>query len=158
MAVQPKTVTTERKTVMNHSATAFKAREQLKGFLGELSPHFSKPPAKFVGDMVYGIQASQDVKLSQIARALDEPISMKKLEDRLSRMLWSEGIDQEIFGGIARLGARRIRQDTLIVIDPTDIQNLYAEKMPGSELSFQLPPNPANCAHRSTRHAAACPA
>lgn len=129
MAVQPKTVTTERKTVMNNSATAFKAREQLKGFLGELSPHFSKPLGKFVGDMVYGIQASQDVKLSQIARALDEPISMKKLEDRLSRMLLSEGIDQEIFGVIARLGARRIRQDTLIVIDPTDIQKLYAEKM-----------------------------
>lgn len=114
---------------MNHSATAFKAREQLKGFLGELSPHFSRPTGKFVGDMIYGIQASQDVKLSQIARALDEPISMKKLEDRLSRMLWSEAIEPEIFGVIARLGARRIRQDTLIVIDPTDIQKLYAEKM-----------------------------
>lgn len=114
---------------MNHSATAFKAREQLKGFLGELSPHFSKPLAKFVGDMVYGIQASQDVKLSQIARALDEPISMKKLEDRLSRMLWSEGIEEGVCGVVARLGARRIRQDTLIVVDPTDIQKLYAEKM-----------------------------
>jgi len=114
---------------MNHSATAFKAREQLKSFLGELSPQFSKPLGKFVGDMVYGIQASQDVKLSQIARALDEPISMKKVEDRLSRMLWSEGVEQEISGVIARLGARRIHQDTLIVIDPTDIQKLYAEKM-----------------------------
>ena len=77
---------------MNHSATAFKAREQLKNFLGELSPRFSKPLGKFVGDMVYGIQASQDVKLSRIARALDEPISMKKLEDRLSRMLEDLGI------------------------------------------------------------------
>ncbi len=35
----------------NHSATAFKAREQLKG---ELSP--GKPLGKFVGDMVYRIQ------------------------------------------------------------------------------------------------------
>lgn len=114
---------------MNHSATAFKAREQLKGFLGEISPHFSKPLGKFVGDMVYGIQASQDVKFSQIARTLDEPISMKKLEDRLSRMLRSEGIEEGIFGVVARLGARRIRQDTLIVIDPTDIRKLYAKKM-----------------------------
>ena len=114
---------------MNHSAAAFKVREQLKGFLGELSPQFSKPLGKFVGDMVYGIQASQDVKLSQIARALDEPITMKKLEDRLSRMLWSEGIEQGISSVIARLGARHIRQDTLIVVDPTDIRKLYAEKM-----------------------------
>jgi hypothetical protein len=114
---------------MNNSATAFKAREQLKGFLGELSPQFTKPQGKFVGEMVYGIQASQDVKLSQIARALDEPISMKKTEDRLSRMLWDEGIERKVSGVIARLGARRIRQDTLIVIDPTDIRKLYAEKM-----------------------------
>ena len=114
---------------MNHSATAFKAREQLKGFLWELSPHFSKPVGKFVGDMVYGIQAAQDVKLSAIARTLDEPISMKKLEDRLSRMLWNETIESEISGVIARLGARRIRQDTLIVIDPTDTQKQHAEKM-----------------------------
>ena len=114
---------------MNHSATAFKAREQLKNFLGELSPQFSKPLGKFVGDMVYGIQASQDVKLSRIARALDEPISMKKLEDRLSRMLGSEGIEQGISGAVARLGSRHVHQDTLIVIDPTDIRKLYAKKM-----------------------------
>ena len=95
---------------------------------GTLHP-FSKPLAKFVGDMVYGIQASQDVKLSQIARAMDEPISIKKLEDRLSRMLWSEGIEVGISGVVAHLGARRIRQDTLIVIDPADIRELYAEKM-----------------------------
>ncbi len=46
---------------MNHSATAFKARatQEFWGF-----PRFSKPLGKFVGDMVYGIQASQDVKLT----------------------------------------------------------------------------------------------
>ncbi len=79
--------------------------------------------------MVYGIQASQDVKLSRIARALDEPISMKKLEDRLSRMLGSEGIEQGISDAVARLGSRHVHQDTLIVIDPTDIRKLYAKKM-----------------------------
>ncbi len=114
---------------MNRSATALKAREQLELFLGELSPQFSKPLGKFVGDMLYGIQASQDVKLSQIARALDEPITMKKLEDRLSRMLSNKEIEPNVAGVIARLGARRVRQDTLIVIDPTDIRKLYAEKM-----------------------------
>ena len=114
---------------MNHSATAFKARERLKGFFGELSPHFSKPLGRFVGDMLYGIQAAQDVKLSEIARALDAPISMKKQEDRLSRMLQNEGIGQKISDVISRLGARHIRQDTLIVVDPTDIRKLYAEKM-----------------------------
>ena len=114
---------------MNRSATAFKARDQLKSFLGEFSPHFSKPLGTFLGDMLYGIQAAQDLKLSQIARALDAPISMKKQEDRLSRMLGHEEIEPKIADVIARLGARRIRKDSLIVIDPSDIRKLYARKM-----------------------------
>lgn len=129
MAVQAKTVTSGRKTAVNRSVTAFRAREQLKRFLGELTPQFSKPLGRFVGDMLYGIQASQDVKLSEIARALDEPITMKKIEDRLSRMLRSEEIEPTLAEVIARLGARRVRQDTLIVVDPTDIRKLYAQKM-----------------------------
>ena len=35
--------------------------------------------------MLFGIQASQDVKLSNIARSLQEDIPLLKTEDRLSR-------------------------------------------------------------------------
>jgi hypothetical protein len=114
---------------MNHSITAFKTREQLHHFLGGLSPLFSRPAAKFVGDMLYGIQAAQDVKLSEIARALDAPISMKKQEDRLSALLARNDIEDKISRFIPSLGAKRIAQDSLIVIDPSDIQKLYAQKM-----------------------------
>ena len=38
--------------------------------------------------MVYGIMAGKDVKLSSIVRALKEKITPKKVEDRLSRMLY----------------------------------------------------------------------
>ena len=114
---------------MNHSMTAFKTREQLHLFLGELSPHFSKPTAKFVGEMLYGIQKAQDVKLSEIARALDAPISMKKQEDRLSRMLANPDIENVLCNLIPRLGAHRVHTDTLILLDPSDIVKLYAEKM-----------------------------
>src|SRR5215469_8316098 len=97
--------------------TAHKTREQLRSFLGGLSPRFSKPAAKFVGDMFYGIQSSQDVKLSQIARALDAPIPMKKQEDRLSRMLSKPEIEREIGDFIPKLGARNVGGETLIIID-----------------------------------------
>jgi hypothetical protein len=36
----------------------------------------SKPLAKFVSQMLFGIQSSQDVKLSNIARSLKEDISL----------------------------------------------------------------------------------
>ena len=53
---------------MNNSQTAFKVRAQLERFLGIFSPHFSRPALTFPGDMLYGLQASKDVKLSCIGR------------------------------------------------------------------------------------------
>ena len=63
---------------MNDSKTAFKSREQLVKFLGIFSPHISKPTEKFVGEMLFGIQASQDTLLSEIGRSLREDIKLKK--------------------------------------------------------------------------------
>ena len=45
--------------------------------------------------MMYGIMAEKDVKLSSIVRALKEGITPKKVEDRLSRMLSSKGLERE---------------------------------------------------------------
>lgn len=43
---------------------------QLNSFLGRISPHFHKPVAHFIGDMMYGIMAEKDVKLTSIARSV----------------------------------------------------------------------------------------
>lgn len=115
---------------MERIQIAHRVREQLDHFLGIFSPHFSRPVQKFIGEMVYGLQAHQDVKLSQIARALNEPASLKKTEERLSRHLKKEGMGQVINEQIARHAASRIKEDTLIVIDPTDVRKPYAKKMP----------------------------
>jgi hypothetical protein len=48
--------------------------------MGIFSPHFLKPKQQFIRDMIFGIQAAKDVKLSSITQALDEPISMRKTE------------------------------------------------------------------------------
>lgn len=105
-------------------------REQLERFLGIFYPLFSKPQGKFLRDMIYGIQASQDVKLSSISRALDEAISLKKTEERLSHHLKREQLGQQINEVVMRHAAGRIKRDTLIVLDPTDLQKPYARQMP----------------------------
>jgi len=84
----------------------------------------------FLADMVYGLQASKDIKLSCIGRELDEEIPLKKTEERLSRNLLHEPLYETVSECIAREGAKHIGKDTLIVVDPTDIQKLYAQKMP----------------------------
>ncbi len=115
---------------MNRTQTALKIREQFDGFMGIVSPHFSKPLCKFLNQMVFGLQSAKDIKLSNVARALDEPIALKKTEERLSRNLAAEGMDEKLNAIIADEGASRIGRDTLIIVDPTDIRKEYAEKMP----------------------------
>ena len=79
--------------------------------------------------MIYGIMVEKDVKLSSIVRALKEKTTPKKVEDRLSRMLSSAGLEAGLHGFIASEGARRVRKDTLIILDPSDVQKPYAKKM-----------------------------
>ena len=114
---------------MYDTTIAAKLLNQLKSFLGRISPHFHKPVARFIGDMVYGIITEKDVKLSSVVRALKEDISPKKVEDRLSRMLSSKGLEEGLHGFIASEGARSVHKDTLIILDPSDVQKPYARKM-----------------------------
>lgn len=115
---------------MDSTKTAFKLREQLSAFLGIFSARFSRPAGKFVGQMVYGIQAAKDVLLSQIGRELGEPISIGKVENRLSRNLAREGLADTLHDSLLEHAARHIRKDTLVILDPSDIQKEYAECMP----------------------------
>ncbi len=115
---------------MNATQTALKVREQIDSFMGIVFPHFSKPICNFLHQMVFGIQSAKDIKLSQIARSLGEAVSLKKTEERLSRNIQLAGLDETLNRIIATEGAKRIRKDTLIIVDPTDIRKEYARKMP----------------------------
>ena len=72
----------------------FKA--QLSKFSGIISKPYCKTTRRFFREMLYGIQASKDIKLSNIGRSLQEDISLIKTEDRL-RPCWSCEADREFF-------------------------------------------------------------
>lgn len=93
---------------MNDTTIAAKLLNQLESFLGKISPRFHKPTARFIGDMVYGIMAQKDIKLSSIVRVLKEKTTPKKVEDRLSRMLSSKGLEEGLQDAIAELGAKKL--------------------------------------------------
>ena len=107
---------------MQTTRVAEKLRAQIHQFLGIFSPHFSRPQQKFLEQMLYGVSASQDCKLSQVARVLGEPILLKKTVERLSRHLAVPGLGEMVQQQIVRHAARRVGADTLIVVDPTDIR------------------------------------
>jgi hypothetical protein len=104
-------------------------KAQLTKFCSELCVGLSGPLEKFVGQMLFGIQAGQDVKLSHIARSLKEEIPLLKTEDRLSRNLKAEQLEAELTPQLAKLASRRVAANTVLCLDLSDIRKEYAKKM-----------------------------
>jgi hypothetical protein len=110
-----------------------KVRSRLKAQLTKFSSLFcaalSKPLAKFVSQMLFGIQSSQDVKLSNIARSLQEAIPLIRTEKRLSRNLKSPELEKELTEQLVAMGSGRIQTNTVLALDLSDIRKEYAQKM-----------------------------
>lgn len=79
--------------------------------------------------MIYGIQTRGFVRLSEIARSLDEDIPLRKTIDRLSNQLKSPGLRKHITDALMREADSQIKENTLLIVDPNDIIKPYARKM-----------------------------
>jgi hypothetical protein len=79
--------------------------------------------------MLFGIQSSQDVKLSNIARSLQEDISLIRTEKRLSRNLKSGELEKELTRQLVKMGSPRVQPNTVLALDLSDIRKEYAQKM-----------------------------
>jgi hypothetical protein len=86
---------------------------QSNKFSGTISKNLGKVKRRLVKEMIYGIQASRDVKLSNISRALMEPMPLIKTEDRLSRNLSDDDLTSSINNNILRLADDKI-DDTMV--------------------------------------------
>lgn len=114
---------------MNHAKVAHRIREKVAEFSGKVSQGLPKTAQRMVQEIVYGIQSRGSVRLSEIARSLDESTAMKKIIERLSRQLNRPGLREQVTENMLDLAAKRIDKETLLVIDPTDISKPYARKM-----------------------------
>ncbi|MEJ7740444.1 MAG: hypothetical protein WKF97_23750 [Chitinophagaceae bacterium] len=112
-----------------NSLRTHRFKAQLNKFSGIISRQFPKTKRRLIKEMVYGIQASKDVKLSNISRSLQEDIPLIKTEDRLSRNLADEDFTDVLNEEILRLGDDKITTDMVIAIDPGDIMKPYAKAM-----------------------------
>ena len=113
---------------MNDTTAAHRLREQLKRFVGIIFPHVPKLQKEFLGQMFFGIQAGQTTVLSRIARELKEDILLKKTEERLSRHLLAAKLDETVQDAVLAHGAAYVHDDTIVSIDPSDIQKPYAQE------------------------------
>lgn len=112
-----------------NSRTVAAIKGQLSKFSGIISKDLPKSKQKLIKEILYGIQAAKDIKLSSITRSLKEPIPFIKTEDRLSRNLDDRDFTGAINSEICRLGSAKVLDDMVIAIDPGDIRKKYAAKM-----------------------------
>lgn len=114
---------------MDNSTTARRLREQIAKFSGVVSGGLGKVQARFVCEMLYGIQASESVMLSAVARTLQEPIRVKKTHERLVRQLERRGLGRRLQSNLLEQAARRVGTETLLVLDVSELTKRYARKM-----------------------------
>lgn len=114
---------------MHYAKTASKLRDQIIKFSGELSSTCPKVVRRFLAETIYGIQARQSVHLTEIARALNEEIPLRKTHYRLCRQLGREELGDWLRTAIIRRAACEVDKKTLLILDLSDITKKYARKM-----------------------------
>ena len=106
-----------------------KIKRQITRFAGRLTEGWAKPLRRLVGQMLYGIQAAEDVKVSNIARSLNEAIPLIKTENRLCRNLAATDLTDRINRFLVWEGAGRVDADTVLALDLGDLRKEYAKAM-----------------------------
>lgn len=106
-----------------------KIKGQITRFASRLTEGWAKPLRRFVGQMLYGLQAAEDVKISNIARSLNESVRLIKTENRLCRNLAREDLSDRINRFLAWEGAGAVDADTVLALDLGDLRKNYARKM-----------------------------
>jgi hypothetical protein len=104
-------------------------RTKVVQFSGELCQRLGKTATRFVTEAVYGIMVNQSVLLTEIGRALEDDVSVKKIEERFCRQLGKEGLWDTLQASLLEDAAPRITEDLFMILDLRDLQKKYAQKM-----------------------------
>ena len=90
-------------------------------FIDNLSGDLNKTEYRFLFQIFYGLLASVSVLLSEISRALEEDITLKKTIERLSKNLVKFDKIEEVHSKYIKEIFKLIDDETVFCIDHTDI-------------------------------------
>ena len=99
-----------------------------------------------LADMLTGLLVSGSVRLSEVARALHEPIPEHSTHKRLSRNLGNPEVGRIVASNLLRTAAEFIDAETLLVVDTSELLKPYAAKM-----QYLAPASAAGDGNRGTR-------
>ena len=110
-----------------------------------LAEPLGKVDRKFVQSMLKGISVSRSLNLTEIARGLEENISLHATHKRLSRNLYDEALVENISTRLLRLGSERVGPNTRLIVHVSELHKKFARKIEflptaeeNSEASFKV--------------------
>ena len=121
-------------------------RQKARAIAPQLSVGLGKVHTRFVADMLTGLLVSGSVRLSEVARALHEPIPEHSTHKRLSRNLGNPEVGRIVASNLLRTAAEFIDAETLLVVDTSELLKPYAAKT-----QYLAPASAAGDGNRGTR-------
>ena len=113
----------------NYTTEAGVAKASLLRFCKKICSGLGRVQTKLVTAMIYGIAASESCHLTEIGRALDEGIGIKKTVDRLSRGLQSFSHRAVLWANYLKCVDKYVDETTIFPIDLSDMAKPYSRKM-----------------------------
>ncbi len=100
-------------------------KRKIVNFTKKMSNGLKKPEKKFVTDILYGLSANKDIKISNIARSLQEDIKLDNTIERLCKHLDSfdnrNVVNDNYFNYINSM----IPEYPITIFDDSDITNIW---------------------------------
>ena len=116
--------------MINYNRLGYEIKRNLANFSEKVSNGLKQPQSKFLLQMLYGILAGNKLHLSEIARSLNENITLKKTIDRLSRNLSAFKQKETVMKNYISVVKKQINEENaVIVIDNSDITKPCSPKM-----------------------------
>lgn len=106
---------------MYYSTTdVYESKRKIVNSAKSLVPEENKVERKFVADGIFGILSSQSIILSDMAKALKEPIQVKNTVERLGNNLRKE-LSSEIEEEFIKQAVKHLGENPVILVDDSDI-------------------------------------
>ena len=107
--------------MINYNRLSYQIKRNLSTFSNKISKDISRPKSKFIFQMMYGFLESNSILLSNIARALEEDVLLKKTIERLSRNLSNFDETNQLVENYLNIIQPFINDDTIFCIDGSEI-------------------------------------
>ena len=120
--------------MINFTINTNEMKRESVNFSKKMSKGLSKPNIKFLGDMIYGISASKDIKISKIAKELHEDIKIGNTIERLCLHLEKFNDKDKVDDNYFKFVRTMLPEYPIGIFDDSDIVKIYGKKFEDLDL------------------------